>query len=157
MKTVSNKSTKATISPWVIISGLSVLGLGGGAYWYLTRDNKVDKTSSDILALPNTNLSYPKSQKSKKYTPKQGSKGLQSKHITPYIKYGSRHPDVKVLQRFLIFKKANIGRTGSNRDGVDGIYGPKTLRAAKQYLKKTQFSRKDINGMKVSLKKFGLK
>ncbi|WP_010182435.1 peptidoglycan-binding domain-containing protein [Aquimarina agarilytica] len=153
-KTISDTNFKEILtSPWVIVSGISVLSLGGVAFWYFRKKQKEQvKGEAKVLA---QNATY-KPTPIKKYIPKPRPGGMRSKYVLPYIKYGSRHSDVKVLQRFLKFKKADIGKTGRNRDGVDGIFGPKTLKASKQYLNKTQFSRMDINGMKAALQKTGL-
>jgi len=71
------------------------------------------------------------------------------------IRRGSRHPYVKILQRYLKMYKEDIGRSGANRDGVDGIFGPKTEKAAKNRLGKTVFTKKDIDGMRDALKMLG--
>jgi peptidoglycan hydrolase-like protein with peptidoglycan-binding domain len=71
------------------------------------------------------------------------------------IKYGSRHPDVKILQRYLKIYKEDLGKTGPKRDGVDGQFGPKTSRAAQKRLKKTVFTQADIAGMRKALSSLG--
>ena len=71
------------------------------------------------------------------------------------IKMGSRHADVKVLQRYLKIYKEDLGRSGPKRDGVDGIFGPKTSRAAQKRLKKTVFTQTDIAGMRKALLSLG--
>ena len=58
---------------------------------------------------------------------------------------------VKILQRYLKIYKLPLGKTGPNRDGVDGIFGPKTASAAQKQLGKTVFQKADIDAMKKTL------
>lgn len=71
------------------------------------------------------------------------------------MKLGSRHADVKVLQRYLKIYKEDLGKTGAKRDGVDGNFGPKTSKAAQKRLKKTVFTQADIAGMRKALLSLG--
>jgi hypothetical protein len=45
------------------------------------------------------------------------------------------NPEVEKLQKFLISKGYNVGKTGKSRDGVDGIYGRLTKAAYQNYKK----------------------
>ncbi len=146
-------NTNQGIKPWMIVTGIATLGTAGGAYWYFSRKKRTS-IGANTQINNSSNLLKPTANKKTPIYSKR--KGLKARNSLPYIKYGSRHPDVKVLQRYLKFiKKADIGRSGRKRDGIDGIYGPKTLKATKKYLKKTSFSRVDMNGLRASLKKIG--
>ncbi len=140
-----------------IVSGVAVIALGGVGYWiYQKQKNSSNPEQGSPNLLVSSNAAIRTKKKVIKNYSKPRPKGLRSRYVLPYIKYGSRHPDVKILQRYLKFKKADIGATGKGRDGIDGIFGPKTLKASKKYLKKAQFSRMDINGMKATLQKNGI-
>jgi hypothetical protein len=59
------------------------------------------------------------------------------------------------LQAYLKIYKENLGKSGAKRDGVDGVFGPLTLKAAKKRLGKSEFTEKDISGMRKALKMMG--
>ncbi|GAA0892648.1 hypothetical protein GCM10009122_23270 [Fulvivirga kasyanovii] len=76
------------------------------------------------------------------------SRGFQCKSSTYPLTFGTCHPDVKILQRALKKKGADLGKTGSTGDGVDGQFGNLTLSNAKKYLGKDSFSQSDIQNLK---------
>ena len=76
------------------------------------------------------------------------SSGFQCKSSTYPLTFGTCHPDVKILQRALRKKGADLGKTGSTGDGVDGQFGNLTLSNAKKYLGKDSFSQPDIQNLK---------
>lgn len=72
------------------------------------------------------------------------------------LNYGTCHPDVEVLQKYLVSSfKEDLGRSGRNKDGTDGMIGNKTKQAAKRRLGKESFTSSDIVGMKSALKLVG--
>lgn len=64
------------------------------------------------------------------------------------LAYGTCHPDVAALQRYLKGKGASLGSTGPRRDGVDGQFGTKTEAAAKRFLGKASLGQKDMREIK---------
>ena len=66
------------------------------------------------------------------------------KHGDSYpLKYGSCGSRVADLQMLLKMKGANLGTTGKNGDGVDGMFGKKTQAALIQFLGKYTFTEND--------------
>ena len=72
------------------------------------------------------------------------SSGFQCKSTAYPLTFGTCHSDVKILQRALKKKGADLGKTGSTGDGVDGQFGNLTRVNAKKYLGKESFSQTDI-------------
>lgn len=158
IKTVDNSPNSS--KELLVVGGvILVLAIGGFTWYYLSKkqDNPApnddanlesdDPTSTSIFTTPpfrptSTNASV--------------STSTSSSSSAVYIKRGSRHPDVKILQRYLKYYKEPLGRTGPKRDGVDGIYGKLTERAARKRLGKTSFTRSDITSMKNTLKVIGI-
>ena len=69
------------------------------------------------------------------------------------LSYGTCHPDVGILQKYLKkVYKADLGTYGKNKDGIDSKFGKITKEAAMKHLKKLAFTQKDIDGMKAALK-----
>jgi len=131
-----------------IVGGLILLATAGGLYWYY-QNRKRKKTEAslevtdDLSTIPDyqTPPIVPVTTKPKTTTTSSGV----------VIKAGSRHPDVKILQRYLKNRGAYLGRSGKNKDGVDGIFGPLTAKAALQITRKTVFTSKDIQKYKATL------
>lgn len=133
----------------LVASGIIVLLVGSTFTWYLMkkRKEKKEKANRDMsnTAMPEK----PTSSASPTYqAPSTTNAGYP-------LKYGSRHPDVKILQRYLKIYKETLGTSGPKRDGIDGVFGSKTSRAAKKRLGKTSFMQKDIAGMRKALLSLG--
>jgi len=141
-------SKKPQSSTIYIVSGLIVLATAGGLYWYY-QNRKRKKTEAslevtdDLSTIPDyqTPPIVPIPTKLKTTTTSSGV----------VIKAGSRHPDVKILQRYLKNRGAYLGRSGKNKDGVDGIFGPLTAKAARALTGKTVFTAKDIKKYKSTI------
>ncbi len=126
----------------LVVSGvIVVLASAAATYYYMKK--KKSATNS-----PGTNTAFMNAKSS------IAANALINKNGYP-IKPGSRHPEVKILQRYLKIYKENLGTSGSKRDGVDGIYGSKTAIVAQKRLKKTVFTQVDIAGMRKALLSLG--
>lgn len=146
----------------IVVGGVIVL-LAGGAITYMYLKKKKESKTADVAAAdPSSPQIIPIHTTIP--TSSGGSSSGASSSSTPRItynkrgyplKYKTRHPDVKVLQTYLKIYKENLGRSGSKRDGVDGVYGPLTLKAANKRLGKSEFSEKDIIGMRKAIKMMG--
>lgn len=124
---------------WIGIGLATFIVTGIGYYYYRKRKKNLGDTdtlsalqeSNSTTALRRftcTNKSYP-------------------------LSYGTCHKDVKILQAYLLkMFQADLGISGKNKDGIDGLFGNKTSRAAKMHLQKTAFDIKDIEGIKTALK-----
>ena len=152
MKTTQNPQTFfAKNKDIIIVGGTIVVIVGAGLAWYYFKKKK--GTSDDLISypitLPDTRVStytkQPLSRTGIATKPKYSNSGYP-------IKYGSKHPDVMVLQRYLKIYKENLGKTGIYKDGVDGKFGALTLKAAKKRLGKSVFTENDINGMRKAVK-----
>lgn len=148
-----SQSAASYKEPLIIGGVLLLLASAAGVYYYLqkTKSKQTQKPSQ----LPPLDISMA----TPPYTaqPRSGSTVpivVHNKRGYP-LKRGSRHSDVKVLQRYLKIYKANLGRSGAKRDGVDGIFGLKTQRAAQKHLKKTVFTHSDITEMRKALVSLG--
>ena len=157
MKQTQSKSTPTFIAKnkdVLVVGGVIVLLTGAAiTYYYIskkkqkkenlvnTNDSVDSETSTSVIKTPPF-VSIPTKKPS---TTKPGI----------LIKMGSRHPDVKVLQRYLKIYKEDLGRTGPKRDGVDGIFGPKTAKASQKRLGKTVFTQADMAGMRKALLSLG--
>jgi LPXTG-motif cell wall-anchored protein len=132
------KSTDTTL--WIAITGIVILG--GAAYlWYRKRKEK-----EDFMLLDTTDT-----------TPERIPKTVVRSRFrctnTGYpLGYGTCHADVELLQRYLKIYNEDLGRSGKDKDGVDGKFGSKTVKAARKRLGKDAFTKEDIEGMKLSLK-----
>ena len=156
MKTTDN-SPNSSKELLVVGSVILVLAIGGFTWYYFSKrdnpapndangdsDNPIDTTifsTPPFRPIPSTNTS--------------STSNSTSSSSSTYIKRGSRHPDVKILQRYLKYYNEPLGRSGPKRDGVDGIYGKLTARGAQKRLGKTSFTRSDIISMKNTLKLLG--
>lgn len=137
----------------LIIAGSTILLLAGAGYtWYYFKNKKehlkVNKLPSDTFDL---SLAAP-------VAPQPDRNSIISSTINNSIypiKYGSRSPEVKILQSYLKIYKENLGSSGSKKDGVDGVFGSKTASAAKKRLGKAVFLKSDIDGMRKTLKSMG--
>lgn len=155
-KPTIKKSKNNDKTLWIII-GITTVALGGVGYWYYRKRKKKqeafpmgieDTISSMGIVSPrssgNSSSSSSSSTRPSRFRCSSSSYPLQ---------YGTCHRDVKVLQSYLSkVYKADLGRSGRNKDGVDGMFGNKTNRAAKKHLQKTSFSKQDIEGMKTANK-----
>lgn len=144
----------------LVVGGVIVVLSGAALTYYLMTKKKEKKklaqatTSTTFVPVTTTTFTTPP------FIPvSTGGSSSATKPVTTTgditIKRGSRGADVKVLQRYLKIYKEDLGRSGPKRDGVDGIFGPKTARAAQRRLKKTVFTKADIAGMLKALKSLG--
>ena len=165
------KQTKSKVAPSfmaknkdiLVVGGVIVVLAGAAVTYYYMNKKKEKKTTADSNAT--TSVASNSSGTSTTYqsppfvpvitgSSSSSTKPIITKRGYP-IKIGSRHADVKVLQRYLKIYKEDLGRSGPKRDGVDGIFGPKTSRAAQKRLKKTVFTQADIAGMRKALLSLG--
>lgn len=164
MKKIVTKSKKTFFEQnkdLIVVGGVIVV-LAGGAVVYMYYKKKKEakegdlaqnKDSSSQITPVHTTIPVPSSSGS--------SSSATSKPRIKYVKtgyplkYKTRHQDVKILQAYLKIYKENLGKSGAKRDGVDGVFGPLTLKAAKKRLGKSEFTEKDIAGMRRALKMMG--
>ncbi len=164
------KQTKSKVTPSFMTKNKDILVVGGVivvlsgaaiAYYYMTKKkDKKDGIDSNITStIASNSAGSSTTYNSPPFVPvSTGGSSLNTKPIITKgysIKLGSRHTDVKILQRYLKIYKEDLGKTGAKRDGVDGNFGPKTLRAAQKRLKKTVFTQADIAGMRKALLSLG--
>lgn len=161
IKTKSKTSFVAKNKDILVVGGVLVV-LAGAAVTYYLMTKKKEKKSTTANGTSLTTNSSVASNTSNYQTPPFVPLSSSSSSTKPVstssgktIKIGSRGADVKILQRYLKIYKEDLGRTGPKRDGVDGIFGPKTARAAKKRLKKSVFTALDIAGMRKALKSLG--
>ncbi len=132
-----------------IIAGFILLVVAGASYgaYYLVQRKK--KTGSYMGGGTSGGGGSTKTRTSTT----RASTGTQYTNKSYPLRYGTVHPDVAVLQRYLkTTYNANLGSYGKNRDGVDGHFGNVTKNAALKHLRKQVFTEKDIAGMKTALK-----
>lgn len=129
-----------------MVGGIILLLAAGGFYWYYRKQKQQQKGSLDQSS--DSILDIPTYQTPPIVATTSTSSSSQQAGYT--IKQGSRHPDVFVLQRYLKSKGAYLGSSGKNKDGVDGIFGTLTQKAAQQITKKTVFTQADITRFKNS-------
>ena len=145
----------------IVVGGVIVVLAGGAvAYMYYKKKKEAkevdlaqNKDSSPQIIPVHTTIPIPSSSGSSS----SGASKPRIKYVkTGYpLKYKTRHQDVKILQAYLKIYKENLGKSGAKRDGVDGVFGPLTLKAAKKRLGKSEFTEKDIAGMRKALKMMG--
>jgi hypothetical protein len=142
----------------LVVGGIIlVLAIGGFSWYYFSkkkRGNEAPSDDDDNLDIPlgGTPPFAPVRDTPRSTSTSTSNSTSSSKYV---IKRGSRHPDVKVLQRYLKYYKEPLGRSGPKRDGVDGIFGKLTAKGAQKRLGKTSFTRSDIQSMKNTLKLLG--
>jgi len=157
MKQTQSKSAPSFISKnkdIFVVGGVIVLLAGTAITYYYVSKKKQKKEE----LVNTTDSSAIKTVSSVSHTPPFVPISTKKPLITKssnIIKIGSRHPDVKVLQRYLKIYKEDLGRTGPKRDGVDGIFGPKTAKASQKRLGKTVFTQADMVGMRKALLSLG--
>lgn len=157
MKQTQSKSAPSFISKnkdILVVGGVIVLLAGTAITYYYVSKKKQKKEE----VVNTTDSSTIKTASSVSQTPPfVPSSTTKPSKIKPgsIIKIGSRHPDVKVLQRYLKIYKEDLGRTGPKRDGVDGVFGPKTAKASQKRLGKTVFTQADMAGMRKALLSLG--
>lgn len=145
----------------LVVGGVIVVLAGAAVTYYYVKkkkDKKKEMTSNESSTIKLNTSGGSSSYETPPFVPSgtssSSTKPIISKKGYP-IKYGSRNADVKVLQRYLKIYKEDLGRSGSKRDGVDGIFGPKTSKAAQKRLGKTVFTQADIAGMRKALLSLG--
>ncbi|WP_027393167.1 LPXTG cell wall anchor domain-containing protein [Aquimarina latercula] len=152
-KPVVKKPKNDDKSLWIII-GVTTLVLGGVGYWYYRKRKKksamfpggaedLDREIASTIA-NNTTRRSTITRRPTRF--RCNSSGYP-------LAYGTCYKDVKILQSYLSkIHKADLGSSGSNKDGVDGMFGNKTNKAAKKHLQKTSFNKQDIDGMRTAIK-----
>ncbi|WP_299243029.1 peptidoglycan-binding protein [uncultured Aquimarina sp.] len=162
-KPIVKKKNNDDKTLWIII-GVTTLALGGIGFWYykkrkskleLPREEDLDREIASTIA----NNTTRRSTITRRSTSTGGSTSTRrptrfrcSSSKYP-LQYGTCHRDVKILQSYLSkIYKADLGSSGRSRDGVDGMFGNKTSRAAKKHLQRTSFSKQDIDGMRTAIK-----
>ena len=158
--TTSKPSFASKNKDILIVGGVIVVLAGAAVTYYLMRKKKEKKTekNADLDFISSANTSGGNTAFTPPFVPTKGSTGSSKPALSAgriIVKMGSRGANVRILQRYLKIHKEDLGRTGPKRDGVDGIFGPKTARAAQRRLKKTAFTSADIAGMLKALKSLG--
>lgn len=119
-----------------IIGGVALLVLAGAGYGFYYFRKRKKETGSYLGGSGSTGR-------------KSGGFNCTSKDYP--LSFGTCHPDVGVLQRYL--KKTYKAALGSyGQAGVDEKFGKLTKDAALKHLKKDSFTQKEIAGMKAALK-----
>lgn len=159
IKTVDNNPNSS--KELLVVGGIIlVLAIGGFMWYYFSKKKQGNPAPNDDANMESddpTGTSIFTTPPFRPTSPNTSvSTSTSSSSSTIYIRRGSRHPDVKILQRYLKYYKESLGRTGPKRDGVDGIYGKLTERAARKRLGKTSFTRSDIKSMENTLKVIGI-
>jgi peptidoglycan hydrolase-like protein with peptidoglycan-binding domain len=132
----------------LVLTGTLVVLAGAGLTYYHIKKKRLQKAAKDDAGHMRTI--------SQTISKGLGKRGTSTRSARPVLtQRGSRGESVKVLQRYLKIYKADLGHTGPNKDGVDGIFGPKTEKAAQHWLKKTAFTTQDIAGMRKALTSLG--
>lgn len=165
------KQSKSKVAPSFMAKNKDILVVGGVivvlagvavTYYYMNKkkEKKAAADSNATTTVASNSSGASTTYQSPPFVPvNTGSSSSSTKPIITKrgypIKIGSRHADVKVLQRYLKIYKEDLGLSGPKRDGVDGIFGPKTSRAAQKRLKKTVFTQADIAGMRKALLSLG--
>ncbi len=137
----------------IFIIGGSALVIGAVVFvvWYVKR-RKTQDTREEGDGLFATVSSSGSSTASSSIHHRPGStKPFRCTSRSYPLEFGTCHPDVMVLQRYLKRLKTDLGSSGPNRDGVDGKFGSKTQQAALSKLRRDSFSQTDIKGMKQTL------
>lgn len=147
------KSTNDDKTLWLILGGLTLV-LGGVGYWYYRKRKKQQEGFQMGIGNTNSTLGVVSSGgSSSSSTGITRPSRFRCTSSSYPLQYGTCHRDVKVLQAYLLkIYKAAIGASGRNKDGVDGMFGNKTSRAAKKHLGKASFSKEDIEGMRKATK-----
>ena len=146
------KTTKNTLTEdqklWLVI-GVTTLVLGGVGYWYYRHR----KGKEEILFFSTDDNTQTTTTITKDTKPVTVSSRFRCSSRSYPLSYGTCHKDVEVLQAYLKnIYKAELGSSGKANDGVDGMFGNKTNKAAKLHLGKNSFAKKDIEGMKTAMK-----
>ncbi|MEQ3656526.1 MAG: peptidoglycan-binding domain-containing protein [Dokdonia sp.] len=146
----------------LVVGGVIVVLSGAALTYYLMTKKKEKKKLAQASATTTATAPIPRTTTTFTTPPfipvSSGSSSSSTRPVSTtssIIKKGSRGTDVKILQRYLKIYKEDLGRSGPKRDGVDGIFGPKTARAAQKRLKKSAFTKADIAGMLKALKSLG--
>ncbi|MAQ76873.1 MAG: hypothetical protein CL613_11155 [Aquimarina sp.] len=145
------KTTKNTLTEdqqlWLVI-GVTTLVLVGVGYWYYRH-----RKGKEEMLLFSTDDNPQITTTTKDTKPVTISSRFRCSSRSYPLSYGTCHKDVEVLQAYLKnIYKAELGSSGKANDGVDGMFGNKTNKAAKLHLGKTSFAKKDIEGMKTAMK-----
>ena len=153
-QTSTNSSTQLLVVGGIIL----VLAVGGFTWYYFSKKKKKESTPSldDDIVDANVFTTPPFRPISNSNTSSTSTSTSSSSSSSIYIKKGSRHPDVKILQRYLKYYKQTLGRSGPKRDGVDGIFGNLTAKGDQKQLGKTILTRSDIKSIKNTLKLLGI-
>ena len=120
-------------SKLLIITGVAlVIVVGAGYTYYRFRKRKKAQDSSQ--------------GKSSRVATKKPS-GFRCTHSSYPLSYGSCHPDVAMLQRYLKQRyQAHLGSYG--KSGVDGRFGALTKQATLKHLGKSSFTERDMHAIK---------
>lgn len=137
------------------IGGTVIVLVGAGVtIWYIRKKKMGDadmETPEDSQSPALSNLSDTPKKTRLSVTPR-----FRCVSRSYPLNYGTCHPDVEVLQKYLLSSfKEDLGKSGRNKDGADGMFGNKTKQAAKRRLGKESFTSSDIVGMKSALKVVG--
>lgn len=123
-------SSTTTPKGWIITAGALIVLAGAGVTYYVIRTRKQKKANRQMLASGGS-------------TPKGAGRFRCTSTGYP-LNYGTCHPDVGVLQRYL-------GKTFGATLVTDNKFGNNTRQAALTHLKKDQFDTKDLAAMKAAL------
>jgi len=113
----------------LIVVGSVIVVLAGGAVAYMYYKKKKDQKEVDLAQnQENTpqiipiNTTIPVSSSSGSSSSSSSTPRIKYVKTGYPLKYRTRHQDVKILQAYLKIYKENLGKSGSKRDGVDGVF-----------------------------------
>jgi|GEM_PF-1372094 len=135
METKSVNTSKKKI---LIATGITVLLISAGVAYYLYSKQKKKKDEISFVSSVGSSGSS---------TTSSSTSGRLCKSTSYPLAYGTCMDDVKILQRLLQKKGADLGSPA-----IDGKFGSKTKAGALKYLQKSSFSESDINTYKQQLK-----
>jgi len=135
---METKSVNTSKKKMLIATGITVLLISAGVAYYLYSKHKKKKDEiSFISSIGSVNSN----------STSGASSGRLCKSTSYPLAYGTCMDDVKILQRLLQKKGADLGSPA-----IDGKFGSKTKAAALKYLQKSSFSESNINDYKQQLK-----
>ena len=124
---IKPKKDTVKITGISLFTGCLILAGTGFAVWYYMKKRKGKKANFEVSSAGRTSYGGGFSCMSRSYP----------------LAYGTCHPDVKILQRYLISQHEDLGN-----GGADGKFGKLTEKAAKKALGKTSFSKSDVSKLK---------
>ncbi|WP_062062690.1 hypothetical protein [Aquimarina longa] len=151
MKNTSSNIKKQ--SNYFLWGGVTLIGVLGCVVWYFSPKNKFVEVGETQIRSDYQKQNDQENMIAEPVIEKKvRSSRFRCVNRKYPLAYGTCHPDVETLQKYLKIYKEDLGNSGTNKDGVDGMLGRKTIKAARKRLGKNSFTEKDIEGMKTDIK-----